>query len=180
MDIRPTEIDGCFLLIPEEFRDERGFFARSFCPNELKDAGLTFDFNVCQTNISFNHKRGTLRGMHWQAAPTPDPKIVRAVRGALYDVVVDVRPDSKTFGRWIAEELSADNRRALLVPPECAHGFLTLEDETEAHYLMGAFYVPELARGLRWNDPAFNIPWPFKPLVISERDAAYPDFQEKA
>lgn len=176
MEITATEIEGCFRLDTVEIRDERGFFARGFCPHELRDAGLPYPFEVCQTNISFNKKRGTLRGMHWQAAPSPDPKIVRAVRGGLYDVVVDIRPDSPSYGRCIAEELTADNRRALIVPPECAHGFLTLEDNTEAHYLMGAFFEPDLARGMRWNDPQFEIKWPFDPIVISNRDASYPDF----
>ena len=179
MDIKETAIEGCFILEPSPIRDDRGFFARSFCPNELREAGLPYPFEVCQENISFNARRGTLRGMHWQAVPHPDPKIIRTVRGALYDVVIDIRPASPSFGKWVSAELSADNRRSLIVPPECAHGFLTLEDDTEAHYLMGAFFDAPLARGLRWNDPAFGVDWPFEPAVLSERDAAYPDFNQE-
>ncbi|RED50817.1 dTDP-4-dehydrorhamnose 3,5-epimerase [Aestuariispira insulae] len=179
MDIKETAIEGCFILEPSPLRDDRGFFARSYCPNLLAQAGLSYPFQVCQENISFNERRGTLRGMHWQAAPVPDPKIIRAVKGALFDVVIDIRPQSKSYGKWVSAELTADNRKSLIVPPECAHGFLTLEDQTEAHYLMGAFYEADLARGLRWNDPAFGVKWPFEPSVISERDASYPDHAQK-
>ena len=114
--------------------------------------------------------------MHWQAAPKPDAKIVRAVRGGMYDVVADIRKNSPTFGQWTAQELTADNRKAMLIPPGCAHGLITLQEDTEVHYQMGEYYVAELARGMRWNDPMFNIEWPMEPIVISERDATYPDF----
>jgi len=176
MIIEPTNVDGCFVLSLEEFSDERGSFARSFCPQELMGAGYPYDFKIYQTNISRNTVLGTLRGMHWQAEPSPDPKIVRNVRGAIYDVVADIRKNSPSFGQWTAQELTADNRKSMLIPPGCAHGFITLSDDTEVHYQMGEQYVPELARGMRWNDPVVDIDWPLDPVVISERDATYPDF----
>ena len=147
MDITSTDLAGCFVFDLEAIEDERGFFARSFCPREFEDAGLSYEFRIQQTNIALNRKRGTLRGMHWQASPYPDPKIVRVVRGAIYDVVLDIRKGSDTYGRWISAELTADNRRAVIVPPNCAHGFLTLSDDTEVHYLMGEDFHPHLARG---------------------------------
>ena len=176
MIIEPTSVYECFILSLTEFADDRGSFARSYCPNELKSAGVPFDFQIVQTNISLNNVCGTLRGMHWQAAPKPDVKIVRVVRGAMYDVVADIRPHSPTYGKWTALELTADNRKAMLIPSGCAHGLITLEDDTEIHYQMGEFYEANLTRGMRWDDPLFNIEWPIEPAVISERDATYPDF----
>lgn len=173
MRIQETKIAGCYVIDLEPIGDNRGFFSRSFCPDELSSAGLGYTFKVHQTNIAFNEKRGTLRGMHWQADPVPDPKIVRATSGAIWDVVIDIREGSPTFGQWVGEELSAANHRAVLVPPNCAHGLITLEDATEVHYLMGADFVPELGRGLPWNDPAFAVEWPIEPTVISEKDASY-------
>ncbi len=174
MKFTHTHIPGVVVVDIEPLEDERGFFARSFCAEEFADQGLTTRF--VQTNIAFNAGRGTLRGLHYQASPKPEPKLVRCSRGALFDVAVDLRPESPAYGRWTGHELSAANRRALHIPEGCAHGLLTLEDETEVSYLMGAAYDPACARGVRWNDPAFAIEWPFAPLVISERDAAYPDF----
>lgn len=175
MQITPLKIQGAALVEIERLGDERGYFARSFCRQEFKDAGL--DLDVVQSNLSHNAAKGTLRGMHYQAAPKPDPKLVSCIRGAILDVVVDLRPDSQTYRQWVGVQLTADNAKALFVPPGCAHGFITLCDDTLVNYLMGEVYVAELARGVRWNDPAFAIDWPENPVVISERDAAYPDFK---
>jgi len=174
MKFMPTKIDGVFEIATEPFADNRGDFARSYCAEEFRAAGI--HFSVVQTNISRNHRRGTLRGMHHQAEPTPDPKLVRCTRGRIFDVAVDLRPQSHTFCSWTSAELTADQQNALFVPPGCAHGFLTLEDNCEIEYLMGAPYVAELARGVRWDDPAFAIDWPHAPSLMSDRDASYPDF----
>jgi dTDP-4-dehydrorhamnose 3,5-epimerase len=157
--------------------DERGFFARSWCEREFREHGLNSELVQC--SISFNKERGTLRGVHYQAAPNPEAKLVRCTRGSLYDVALDLRPDSSTYLKWTAAELSAENHRALYIPEGCAHGFLTLEDQTEVLYQMSEFYYPEAARGVRWNDPAFGIEWPGKVEVISERDRIYPDFENR-
>lgn len=175
MKISPLDISGAALVEIEPFGDERGFFARSFCRQEFSDAGL--DLNIVQSNLSQNAAKGTLRGMHYQGSPKPDPKLVSCIQGAIFDVVVDIRKGSKTFCRWYGVELSAQNRKALFVPPGCAHGFLTLRDDAVVHYQMGEEFIPDLARGVRWNDPAFAIDWPMEPKVIAERDATYPDFQ---
>ena len=169
-----TEVPGVLAVELEKLGDERGFFARSFCAEEFARHGLAAAF--VQVNISFNRRRGTLRGLHYQAEPKPEPKLVRCTRGAIFDVAVDLRPGTATYCRWTARELSAGNHRALYVPAGCAHGFITLEDDSEVCYLMGAAYDPELARGVRWNDPAFAIAWPLQPSVISARDAGYADF----
>jgi dTDP-4-dehydrorhamnose 3,5-epimerase len=169
-----TDIAGVMIIDVERLTDDRGFFARGFCAEEFAAHGLVSDF--IQTNIAHNARRGTLRGMHYQAAPAPEPKVVRCTRSAIYDVAVDLRPESPSYCRWVGVELSADNHRALYIPAGCAHGLLTLKDHSEVYYLMGAAYVPDLARGVRWNDPAFAIQWPFEPSVISERDATLPDF----
>jgi dTDP-4-dehydrorhamnose 3,5-epimerase len=159
----------------EPRHDERGFFARTFCVDELGAAGLRFQ--VVQENVSFNHKRGTLRGLHLQRAPHEEPKIVRCTRGAIFDVAVDVRPGSATAGRWVAAELSEANHTSLYVPPGFAHGFLTLSDDVEVHYLMGARFEASAATGYRFDDPAFGITWPFTPAVVSERDLAFGAFR---
>jgi dTDP-4-dehydrorhamnose 3,5-epimerase len=169
-----TEISGVVVVDLERIEDDRGFFARSFCAEAFADRGLCAGF--VQANISFNRQRGTLRGMHYQAEPEPEPKLVRCTRGAIYDVAVDLRTDSPTRCRWVGRELTADNHRALFIPAGCAHGFVSLVDNTEVFYLMGAVYDPALARGVRWNDPAFAIVWPMEPTTLSERDASYPDF----
>ena len=154
--------------------DERGVFGRLFCEREI--AAAAFPFHIHQVNVSTNVRTGTLRGLHYQAAPRPDPKIVRCIRGAVGDVIVDLRPDSASFLAWYGCKLSAQNGDAVLVPPGCAHGFITLADDSELLYLMGEDYVPELARGVRWDDPAFGIKWPAEPQVMAPRDAGYPDF----
>jgi len=169
-----TAIPGVVLIELEKISDERGFFARGFCAETFAAHGLADQF--VHANISFNHHRATLRGLHYQAEPQPEPKLVRCTRGAVFDVAVDLRPESASYCRWVGYELSADNHRALYIPPGCAHGFITLVDACELFYLMGAAYEPTLARGVRWNDPAFAIDWPLQPQVLSERDATYPDF----
>ncbi|MEK9833398.1 MAG: dTDP-4-dehydrorhamnose 3,5-epimerase [Rhodospirillaceae bacterium] len=174
MQFIPANIAGAFEVRTEPAGDARGDFARSFCTEEFREAGIVFE--IVQTNLSRNRRHGTLRGLHYQGEPTPDPKLVRCIRGRIFDVAVDLRPGSDSYLRWSAVELDADLQNALFVPPGCAHGFLTLEDDCTVEYFMGASYVPNLARGVRWNDPAFAIEWPFAPDVISERDAAYPDF----
>lgn len=167
-------LEGVFEVESEEYADERGFFARTWCREEFRTQGLNSELAQC--SISFNHRRGTLRGMHYQIAPHAEAKLVRCTRGSLFDVALDLRPGSPTFGRWAAAELTADNRRAFYIPEGCAHGFLTLEDNTEVFYQISEFYHPGSARGVRWNDPAFRIAWPAEIAVISERDRTYSDF----
>lgn len=174
MKIVPTNIDGAAVLVSERIDDERGFFMRAFCKQTLDDAGIKFD--TIQCNVSQNRVMGTLRGMHWQADPAPEPKIVHCVRGALYDVALDMRPASPTYLTWAAVELAADEPRAFYLAPGLAHGFMTIADDTEVFYQMGAAYVADLQRGVRWNDPAFSIDWPMEPAAISDRDASFPDF----
>lgn len=175
MKITPLKIQGAVLVEIEPLGDERGFFARSFCRHEFRNAGLELD--VAQSNLSHNIKKGTLRGMHYQAFPKPDPKLVSCIQGAIFDVVVDVREGSSSYCQWFGVELSADNHKALFVPPGCAHGFVTLTDDVLVHYLMGEVFVADLARGVRWNDPVFAIDWPMMPQVVSERDATFADFK---
>jgi dTDP-4-dehydrorhamnose 3,5-epimerase len=174
MNIRPTALAGVLVVSPAPHADERGLFARTYDAALFAAAGLPTVWPQC--NTSWNARKGTLRGLHYQAEPRPDPKLVRCTRGRIFDVAVDLRKNSASFGRWIGVELSADNREALAIPAGCAHGFLTLEDGCEVFYMMGEIYVPELARGVRWNDPAFAIAWPAKPVTMSDRDASWPDF----
>lgn len=174
MKLSPTALAGACMIDIEPVPDERGFFARSWCREEFVRHGLNPDLAQC--SISFNKKRGTLRGMHYQAKPHEETKVVRCTRGAIYDVIVDLRPESPTFRKWIAVELSADNRRMLYVPPGFAHGFQSLVDGTEVFYQISTFYRPESARGVRWNDPAFGIEWPVTERIISDKDRQYPDF----
>ncbi|UCH72689.1 MAG: dTDP-4-dehydrorhamnose 3,5-epimerase [Rhodospirillales bacterium] len=174
MKFTATKIPGVTVVEREARSDERGSFARTYCAREFGAAGL--ELRVAQTNLSANTRKGTLRGMHYQAHPNPDPKLVSCLRGAIFDVAVDLRPDSPAYRDWFGVELTDSNGLALFVPAGCAHGFLTLRERTEVGYLMGEFYVAELARGVRWNDPAFGIEWPGQPAVISQRDASYPDF----
>jgi dTDP-4-dehydrorhamnose 3,5-epimerase len=169
-----TRLSGVFEICIEPIYDERGFFARSWCRREFEQHDL-LDLTT-QSSMSFNQKKGTLRGMHFQALPHPEAKLVRCARGAIFDVALDLRPESSTFKNWIGVELSAQKRNALYVPPGCAHGFLTLENDTEVFYQMSEFFVPELSRGVRWDDPAFKIDWPSQPAVMSDRDRTYPDF----
>jgi dTDP-4-dehydrorhamnose 3,5-epimerase len=167
-------LPGAYVIELEKRGDDRGFFARVFCRNEFRQAGLVTEF--AQVNNSLSREQGTLRGMHYQLPPRAETKIVRCIRGALWDCIVDLRPQSPTFGKWFAETLSAENRKMLYVPKGLAHGFITLEPDTEAFYFADEFYSPEHERGLRWNDPKFAIRWPAEPRVISEKDAAARDF----
>jgi len=170
----PTKLDGALVIDLERLEDERGFFARSFCRREFEEHRL--DPCVAQCNVSFNKRRGTLRGMHWQAAPHGEAKLVRVTRGAVWDVIVDLRPDSASYGDWLGVELTAEARRALYVPPGVAHGFQTLVADTELLYQMSTEYVAGAQRGFRWNDPGFGITWPIDPPFMNQRDATFPDF----
>lgn len=169
-----TKIKDSFIVELEPIEDSRGFFARSFCRREFEAHGLDPCVNQC--GVSVNPKKGTLRGMHYQDDPYAESKLIRCIRGAVYDVALDLRADSATFKEWVAVELSADNRRSVYIPAGCAHGFLTLEDDTEVAYQMSQFHMPDYARGVRWNDPAFGIVWPDKVRIISDKDREYPDF----
>lgn len=173
MLFNPTPLLGAFTIDLEKRGDDRGFFARFFCEKEFSEAGLETRF--VQINNSSSGKRGTLRGMHYQLPDAAEVKVVRCIKGALFDVIVDLRPDSPTFKQWFGAELTAENRRMMYVPRGFAHGFITLEDDTEAFYLVSAFYAPQNERGLRWNDPAIGIQWPVNPVDISEKDGKWPD-----
>jgi dTDP-4-dehydrorhamnose 3,5-epimerase len=171
-----TPLDGAFLVSLDRHPDERGFFARTWCEQEFTTHGL--ETRLVQCSISVNRRTGTLRGLHFQASPYEEVKLVRCTRGAIFDVIVDLRPDSPTLARYYAVILNADNRDALYVPRGFAHGFQTLEDDTEVLYQMSEFYQPASARGVRWDDPAFGIAWPdVDERIITARDRAYPDFQ---
>lgn len=177
MLFRETEVAGGYVVDAERMEDERGFFARTFSTDDFAARGL--DNRVEQCSTSFNARIGTLRGLHYQAGPHGEAKLVRCTRGAIYDVAVDLRPDSPSYLRWVGLELSADNGRALFVPEGCAHGFQTLVDASEVLYQISTPYVPEAARGVRWDDPAFGIDWPPPPprgRTIAARDAGYADF----
>lgn len=170
----PTKLDGVVEVHTEPICDERGFFSRTWCQEEFTDHNLVA--RVVQCSISFNSRRGTLRGMHYQTEPFEEAKLVRCTAGAVFDVALDLRRDSKTYKQWFGTILSAENRIALYVPKGCAHGFLTLKDNTEVFYQISEFYHPESARGVRWNDSAFQIEWPAEVEVISVRDRDLPDF----
>jgi dTDP-4-dehydrorhamnose 3,5-epimerase len=170
-----TAIDGVSVIEAERLEDERGFFARTWDPQEFAERGL--NPKLAQCSISYNRARGTLRGMHYQEAPHEEAKVVRCTAGAIFDVALDLRPGSSSFRRWVGIELSAENRRALYIPEGCAHGFLTLDDDCEVHYQISKAYMPEAARGVRWDDPAFAIRWPAEVVVINERDRSYPDYR---
>lgn len=172
-----TALRGAFVIQPERIDDERGFFARTFDHAEFAKRGLQSMF--VQSSISFNAKRGTLRGMHYQVAPCEEVKLIRCTQGAIYDVIIDLRPGSPSFGQHVAVVLSAESRALLYVPQQFAHGFQTLADNTEIFYQMTAVYSPDSARGIRWNDPAFAISWPAAERTISARDRDYPDFTLK-
>ena len=174
MIFRETPLKDAFVIDLERQEDERGLFARSWDQREFEARGL--NPRLVQCNVSFNMKKGTLRGMHYQAKPYEEAKVVRCTRGAIYDVIIDLRPDSPTFKQWKGEELTADNYRMMYVPEGLAHGFLTLQDRTEVSYQMSQIHVPASARGTRWDDPAFGIQWPIRVQVISDRDKNYPNF----
>jgi dTDP-4-dehydrorhamnose 3,5-epimerase len=173
-----TPIPGLLTVDLDRNDDERGFFARTWCAQEFAAVGLPDQLMQC--SISWNANRHTLRGLHWQAAPHGEAKLVRCTAGALVDVAVDLRPDSRTYLNHFAVELNSDNRKALFIPSGLAHGFLTLADETEVLYQMDTPYVADAARGARWDDPQFAIDWPAMPAVISERDSTYPDFRRES
>lgn len=175
MEFLKTKLPGVFEIHIEAKPDERGFFARTWCQREFEAQGLAA--NLVQCSLSFNKRKGTLRGMHYQITPHEETKLVRCTQGAIYDVVLDLRPESLAFKEWVGVELTAEKRNMIYVPHGCAHGFLTLEDRSEVAYQMSEFQYAESARGVRWDDPAFQIKWPAKVEVISERDRAYPDFQ---
>ena len=176
MKFEETKLPGVVEILLERNCDERGFFARSWCQREFREHGLNPD--IVQCNLSFNTHKGTLRGIHYQAAPYPEAKLVRCTAGGIYDVVVDLRPQSAKFKEWVGVTLTGANRHMLYVPEGCGHGFLTLEENTEVFYQMSEFYHSELARGVRWNDPALNIVWPAAVEVISERDRTYPNLEQ--
>lgn len=169
-----TKLPGVFLIDIEQKSDNRGFFSRTLCEEELARKGLVSRF--VQTSISFNTKAGTLRGMHWQVPPHEETKIVRCTQGRVWDVAVDLRPDSPTYKQWVGVELSAENHRSIYIPAGFAHGFVTLEDDSEMLYSISAFYHPECSNGARWDDGAFGIEWPVKPGVIAEKDLTWKPF----
>lgn len=175
MIFQTTSLPGVYAICLERKADERGFFARSWCTREFETHGL--NPHLVQCSISFNPARGTLRGMHFQALPYPETKLVRCTRGAIYDVVVDLRRDSPAFKQWVGFTLDVENRQMVYVPEGCAHGFLTLAAESEVLYQMSEFYHPETAGGVRWNDETFAISWPGEVRLISERDRMYADFE---
>jgi dTDP-4-dehydrorhamnose 3,5-epimerase len=167
-----SRLPGAFLVDLEPLADERGFFARTYCADEFAAKGLSVEWRQC--SVSFNARKGTLRGLHYQDAPHEEHKLVRCSAGAIFDVIVDIRPHSPGFKRWFGVELTAQNRRSLFIPPGYAHGFVTLSDDAEVYYMISVPHAPAQARGFRWSDPAFGIQWPLTPSVISSRDAAYP------
>ncbi len=176
MNFTETKLKGAFVIEIDWLVDERGYFGRSWCMNEMKEHGL--NPNISQANVSFNIKKGTLRGMHYQVHPFQEAKLVRCTKGSIFDVIIDLRKESPTFKQWFGVELSHENHKMMYVPEDFAHGFITLEDSSEISYLMSEVYVPNAAATIRWNDPAFNIQWPFQPEVISERDRSQPDFTD--
>lgn len=178
MKFIPTNLAGAWVVEPERLGDERGYFARTFCRDEFAAHGLNPELVQC--NVSFNAKRNTLRGMHYQVQPHEEAKLVRCTRGTIFDVIIDIRANSSTVGEWFAVELAAVNGLMLYIPEGFAHGFQTLEDGSEVFYQMSEKYHPGASRGIRWNDPAFGIAWPLTDPVISARDAGYADFKQGA
>ena len=174
MKFIPTPLAGAYLIELEKRGDDRGFFARAFCETEFSKEGLSNRF--VQVNNSLSAQKGTLRGMHYQLGPKAETKLVRCIKGSLHDVILDLRKDSQTFGKSFGADLSAENRRMMYVPKGFAHGFITLEENTEAFYFVDEYYAPELERGVRWNDPQFQINWPTLPTVLSDKDSKQKDF----
>lgn len=166
------EIASAWVIDPDPHEDERGRFMRAWCAREFADRGI--NFVPVQANVGFSRRMGTVRGMHFQKAPAPEAKLVRCTRGSIYDVVIDIRPESPSYRQWHGIELSAENGRMLFVPEHCAHGYQTLEDFTEIYYMASGFYTPSLAHGVRFDDPAFAIPWPLSPTAVSEQDRSWP------
>lgn len=173
-----TKLKGAFVIEPEKFEDLRGFFARSFSQQEFVDQGLHGQF--VEAGISFNRRKHTVRGMHFQAPPNAQAKLVRCTRGRIFDAMIDLRPDSPTYKQWVAQELTAENRLMLYIPEGCAHGFQTLENDSEVFYQLSQGYAPASERGVRWNDPAFGITWPVTDdVIMNDRDRNYPDFDKE-
>ncbi len=177
MLLKPTEISGAFVVVPDLNKDERGTFSRTFCSQEFERLGLESKLDQCA--ISHNPKKGTLRGLHYQLAPFQETKLVRCARGAIYDVVLDLRQDSPSFRKWFALELNDKSEEMLYIPVGCAHGFISMKDDTEVVYQVFGIYNPEYARGIRWNDPAFAITWPVEPTVMSHKDRECPLYLAK-
>lgn len=175
MRFRPTDVFGAILIDPDLHRDDRGRFMRVWCAREF--AEFRIDFTPVQANMGFSARKGTLRGMHFQEAPALEAKLVRCTRGAIFDVVLDLRTVSPSYGKWYGTELSAINGRMLYVPEHCAHGYQTLEEDTEMYYMTSGFYAPTAVRGVRFNDPAFGIQWPLAASVVSEQDRNWPLFE---
>ena len=169
-----TKLKGAFILEVKRLEDERGFFGRSWCKKEMEDHGL--NSNVVQANVSFNHKKGTLRGMHFQFSPYQETKLIRCTKGAIYDVIIDLRKNSPTYKQWIGVELTEDNYKMLFVPEDFAHGFITLQDNTAVTYQVTQYYTPGAEGGIRWNDPAVGIEWPVPVEVVSQKDKVHPDY----
>jgi dTDP-4-dehydrorhamnose 3,5-epimerase len=172
MKLLKTKIKDLYVIELDLMSDERGFFARNFCKNELASQGIKFD--IAQCNLSLNKIKNTLRGMHFQNSPKAEDKIVQCLKGKIFDVAIDLRKDSPTYGQWVGEELSEDNKRMFLIPRGFAHGFQTLTDNCLLHYFMSEFYSSEYSSGVRWNDPFFNITWPLENPILSERDKNWP------
>jgi dTDP-4-dehydrorhamnose 3,5-epimerase len=174
MKFTETKLKGAYIIDIEKHEDERGFFSRSWCVNEMKDHGI--NVSILQANISYNKSKGTLRGMHYQVEPYQEAKLVRCSRGSIFDVIIDLRKNSSTFKQWIGVELSHENYKMLYVPEDFAHGFMTLEGDTEVSYLMSEIFVPGAGATIRWNDPVFNIKWPLNLKVMSEKDKLQADY----
>lgn len=175
MKFKESQVAGAFIVDIEPLGDDRGFFSRAWCAREFQQHNLSVE--LVQANISYNRHKGTLRGLHYQSAPHEESKLVRCTRGSIYDVVVDLRQYSPSYLKWVGVELCAENRRMLYVPQGCAHGFITLEDDTEVFYQVSAFYTPEAEDGARYDDPSFDIEWPVPVSVISEKDANWPTYK---
>jgi dTDP-4-dehydrorhamnose 3,5-epimerase len=178
MKFTPTQLPGAVLIETQPHQDDRGWFARTYCEREFEAQGLPG--RMVQANLSLTRRTGTLRGLHWQSAPHEEDKLVRCVRGAIWDAIVDIRPASPTYCKWLGVELSDSNGRMLLVPRGFAHGFVTLTDDVAVHYLMSQFHAPDAARGARYNDPAFGIEWPMPVQDMSDKDRTWPDFARDA
>lgn len=170
-----TILKGAFIIEVKRLEDERGFFGRAWCKKEMDDHGL--NANAVQANVSYNKVKGTLRGMHFQVAPYSETKMVRCTSGAIYDVIIDIRPESPTFKKWFGIELTEENFKMLYVPEGFAHGFITLKDHSSVHYMVTEYYTPGAEGGLRYNDPSFNIEWPMQPVIVSEKDKNHPLFK---
>ena len=175
MEFYGTPVVGSYLIKTKSIQDDRGYFFRAFCNKEFRDKGI--EFTPLQANLAGSRLSGTLRGMHYQIAPYEEAKLIRCIKGSVFDVVLDIRPESNTFGKWHGVELTASNCHMLYVPPGCAHGYLTLVNDTEVYYLVSQYYSPEAERGILWNDPSFSVVWPIKDnLILSDKDRSWPLF----